>query len=205
MDSVTDTNSPLPPKLGPRYQGWAGKMLQLATVSTAHCCIEGNERESFLMPKITAIIHTKNDARRIGRALESLRPCDEVLVVDHGSEDDTQKIVREHGANLKTGVPGVSNGTYLVDARNDWILCLLPNESLTESLEASLFEWKEKDPDDIAGFSIEVREETDKGWKNCGTHTRLVNRNKINWIADLPPDEPSAGKLAGEVLRFKNP
>ena len=157
------------------------------------------------MPKITAIIHTKNDARRIGRALESLRPCDEVLVVDHGSEDDTPKIVREHGAHLKGGVPGVSPGTYLVDAKNDWILTLLPNESLTEALEASLLEWKEKDPNNAFGFSVDVREECKEGWKSAGTQTRLVNRNKVNWISDLPPNEPDTEKLAGELLRFHNP
>lgn len=155
--------------------------------------------------KITAIIHTKNDARRIGRALESLRACDEVLIVDHDSEDDTAKIAREHGAHIKTGVPGVSPGTYLVDAKNDWILCLLPNESLTEGLEASLFEWKGKDLNDATGFSIEVREETVKGWKNLGPQTRLVNRTKINWISDLPPNEPNAKVLQGDLLRFKNP
>jgi glycosyltransferase involved in cell wall biosynthesis len=157
------------------------------------------------MPKITAIIHTKNDARRIGRALESLRPCDEVIVVDHGSDDDTPKIAREHGANLKLAVPGVSPGTYLVDAKNDWILTLLPNESLTEALEASLFEWKDKDPDSAFGFSVEVREECKEGWKSMGPQTRLVNRTKVNWISDLPPNEPDAGKLAGDLLRFHTP
>ena len=157
------------------------------------------------MPKITAILHTKNDARRIGRALESLRSCDEVLVVDHGSDDDTRKVIREHGATLKVGVPGVSPGTYLVDAKNDWILSLLPTESLTEALEASLFEWKEKDPDNKSGFSVVVREECENGWKSIGAQTRLVNRNQVNWIGPLPTNEPDAEKLAGELLRFRNP
>ena len=157
------------------------------------------------MPKITAIIHTKNDAPRIGRALDSLRACDEILVVDHASEDDTAKIVREHGGNVESAIPGVSPGTYLVDAKHDWILCLLPRESLSDGLEASLFEWKEQDPGDATGFAVEVREETDHGWNSTGTHTRLVNRTRINWVSDLPPDEPNSQKLAGEVLRFKNP
>ncbi len=47
------------------------------------------------MPKISAIIHTHNDAQRIGRALGSLRPCDEVLVIDHSSSDETGKIARD--------------------------------------------------------------------------------------------------------------
>ena len=43
------------------------------------------------MPKTTALLHTHNDALRLGRALDSLRPCDEVLVIDEGSEDDTAR------------------------------------------------------------------------------------------------------------------
>ena len=157
------------------------------------------------MPKITALIHTKNDARRIGRALDSLRCCDELLVVDHASEDDTSKIAREHGSRVENAIPGVSDGTYLVDAKHDWILCLLPSESLSDGLEASLLEWKEKDPGDATGFAVEVREETENGRNSVGTHTRLVNRTRVNWVSDLPPDEPNAQQLAGEVLRFRNP
>jgi glycosyltransferase involved in cell wall biosynthesis len=37
------------------------------------------------MPQLTALIHTHNDELRLGRALESLRPCDELLIFDHGS------------------------------------------------------------------------------------------------------------------------
>ena len=43
------------------------------------------------MPKISALLHTHNDALRLGRVLDSLRPCDEVLVIDEDSEDDTAR------------------------------------------------------------------------------------------------------------------
>lgn len=169
------------------------------------------------MAKITALIHTHNDAERIGRALESLRACDQILVVDHGSTDDTLKLAREHGADVKEGVTGVSAGVYAIDARHDWILCLLPTESVSEAMEASLFEWKERkldasdDPekDKEAGaqnsFSFQVRLDTAEGWKELGVHTRLVNRNRINWQGHLPADDPGAEMLAGHLLRFSTP
>src|SRR5215472_1658187 len=78
------------------------------------------------MPKFTALLHTHNDALRLGRALQSLRPCDEVLIIDEGSEDDTAKVAREYGATLKTAIPGVSPGAYAMDAQHEWILCLRP-------------------------------------------------------------------------------
>src|ERR1017187_2518557 len=78
------------------------------------------------MPRITALLHTHNDAFRLGRALDSLRPCDEVLVIDDRSEDDTSKVAREHGATLKSAVPGVTFGAYATDALHDWFSASVP-------------------------------------------------------------------------------
>jgi glycosyltransferase involved in cell wall biosynthesis len=169
------------------------------------------------MAKITALIHTHNDAERIGRTLDSLRACDEALVIDHASTDNTVKLAREHGATVKQGVPGVNPGVYSIDARHDWVLCLLPSESVSEGLEASLFEWKqrrdepfgedkkEEDAPSQCSVAMDVREEGDGGWKELGPHTRLVNRRHINWSGHLPHDDPKAEVLPGHLLRFKKP
>lgn len=157
------------------------------------------------MPKITALIHTSNDGLRLGRTLDSLRACDQVIVIDHGSTDTTEKVARDHGAEFKQGIPGVDRGTYAVDASHDWVLCLSANESLSEPLEAALFEWKANEHEDQAGFNIAVREETDNGWKNGACETRLVNRRKINWTGSLPPNTTVNTCLQGDLLRFREP
>jgi glycosyltransferase involved in cell wall biosynthesis len=157
------------------------------------------------MPKITALIHTFNDGLRIGRTLDSLRACDQVLVIDHGSDDNTEMVARDHGANFKKGIPGVDHGTYAVDSSNDWILCLCSNESLNEELEASLLEWKSQDHGEEVGFNLRVREEGDGGWTVHDAETRLVNKCKINWTGDLPPRTTVHNQIAGYILRFKNP
>ena len=54
------------------------------------------------MPKFTALLRTHNDALHLGRTLESLRPCDEVLIIDDCSEDDTTRVAREYGAVIKS-------------------------------------------------------------------------------------------------------
>ena len=92
------------------------------------------------------MLHTCNVASQLERCLYSLRPCDEVIVIDHGSTDDTVKIAREHGARVIQGVSGVDHGAYTQDVRNDWVLVLCPNECVGEDLEASLFEWREAEP-----------------------------------------------------------
>jgi hypothetical protein len=153
--------------------------------------------------KISALIHACDNARSLGRALDSLRPCDEVIVVDHGSKDETVKVAREHGAKVMNAVPGVGRGAYAQNAGNQWILCLLPQEALAEELEASLFEWSaaEQDPNQM-GFNMAVREQNGEGWKSLDAEMRLANRNQINWTGDLPPANPKAPTLAGHILRI---
>jgi glycosyltransferase involved in cell wall biosynthesis len=156
------------------------------------------------MPKITALIHTNNDGLRLGRALDSLRACDQVIVIDHGSSDNTEKVARDHGAEFKKAISGVDAGTYSVDARHEWVLCLCANESLSEPLEASLFEWKSNEHE-ASGFNFRVKEETEQGWKNGETETRLVNKKRINWTGSLPPTTSLNDTIAGEILRFHHP
>ena len=55
------------------------------------------------MPRSRQLLHTENDALRLGRLLETLYPCDEILIVDHGSFDATSQVAREYGARIIAG------------------------------------------------------------------------------------------------------
>ena len=156
------------------------------------------------MPRITALVHTCNDARRIGRALESLRCCDELLVLDHGSSDATRRIAREHGARVEAAASqGDDSGAAL--AAHDWLLCLLAVEALSESLEASLLEWKEEDPGEAAAYAFALRLESVNGWQHSGPQVRLVDRRHVSWKGALPPQREDALTLCGDLLRFRDP
>lgn len=158
------------------------------------------------MPKITALLHTHNDALRLGRVLDSLRPCDEVLVIDDNSEDDTERIAREHGVTFKTAIPGVTSGAYAMDATHEWILCLRTNEALSDDLEAALLEWKENDPDEgTACYGVPIRSENGNGWEKHPPEVRLVNRKRMNWVGEMPPEQACSTVLNGELLCFREP
>jgi glycosyltransferase involved in cell wall biosynthesis len=155
------------------------------------------------MPRISALLHVTNGCHALARALESLRPCDEVIVVDHGGKEDTSRVALEHGARTIKGVRGVDYGAYAQDAKNDWVLCLLPSESVAEDLEASLLEWKQSEPKEVQlGYNVAIREQEGTTWKKLPPELRLVNRSQINWTGDLPPNAPDAPVLAGHLLRI---
>jgi glycosyltransferase involved in cell wall biosynthesis len=155
------------------------------------------------VPRFTALLHTRNDARRIGRALDSLRACDELLVIDHGSTDATGRIAREHGARVEPASADDDSGAG--HAANDWILCLLPSEALSESLEATLLEWKQEDPGAAVAYALALRQETVNGWQHCGPEVRLVDRRSVSWAGALPPGREDAPALCGDLLRFADP
>jgi glycosyltransferase involved in cell wall biosynthesis len=159
------------------------------------------------MPFITAMIHTDNDALRLGRALEMLYPCDEIIVVDHGSRDQTVRLAREYGARVVRAKAGALPTHYLSPAYSGWIFCLDPRESLTEGLAASLFEWKsEALGAGVSGFSVFLREETPEGWiENPTAQMRLVPAAWKRWKESFPSNDPAAVALEGQLLRFALP
>lgn len=157
------------------------------------------------MPKISALIYTHNDALRIGRTLDSLRPCDEVLIIDSASEDDTQRIAREHGAVVRQAILGVEPGAYAIDTHHEWVLCLCPGEALSEGMEASLREWQQGQPDqDAPGYCFPVRENVAGAWETAPAEMRLVNRNQVEWTGPLPPNAQRAIPLLGDLLKFRD-
>jgi hypothetical protein len=143
--------------------------------------------------------------RHLGRALESLRPCDEILIVDHGSTDSTLRIASEYGATIRTPVPNSSVTDQVAYACHEWIFCILPSETLTESLEASLFEWKLYTTEQIAQItsaSVVVKDEAKNSGSETVTSTRLVPKSWSLWHGPLPKHDPRSVLLQGPLLRF---
>src|SRR5258707_15702492 len=93
------------------------------------------------MPQITGLLHTANDALRLGRALATLLPCSEILIVDHHSSDATLRIARQYGARIVSADCDTASADYLDLARHDWIFCMEAGGSLTRGPSANPFGW----------------------------------------------------------------
>jgi glycosyltransferase involved in cell wall biosynthesis len=93
------------------------------------------------MSRLSAIIITKNEAANIGACLDSVAFCDERIVVDAGSDDDTVTIAREKGAQVVArqwqGF-GPQKNHALSLATGDWVLSLDADERVTPALARAI-------------------------------------------------------------------
>ena len=158
------------------------------------------------MPPISAILQTHNDELRLGRALETLHPCDEILILDHGSVDQTLRIAREYGVRICASPMRIADAA--TSAQHDWLLFLKPTESITEALEATLFEWRLRPLEDvrrIPACSVAVRQESDAGWCSPHPETRLIPKTWTRWQDAMPASDPQSFLLQGDLLQFLLP
>jgi glycosyltransferase involved in cell wall biosynthesis len=92
-------------------------------------------------PRISACIIAFNEADRISDCLASLAFCDEVVLVDSLSSDDTVALAQAAGARvLQRPFEGFrSQKNFAVNqAAHDWVLCLDADERISETLRASI-------------------------------------------------------------------
>jgi len=91
------------------------------------------------VPRLSAIVITRNEAGNIAECLDSLAFCDERIVVDSGSTDETMAIARAKGANVShhawAGF-GAQKNHALSLATGDWVLSLDADERVTPQLAA---------------------------------------------------------------------
>jgi glycosyltransferase involved in cell wall biosynthesis len=93
------------------------------------------------VPRLSAIIITKNEAANIGACLDSIAFCDERIVVDCGSVDGTPAIAKSMGANVTEHVWrgfGPQKNFALSLATGEWVLSIDADERVTPELAAAI-------------------------------------------------------------------
>src|ERR1700761_8233849 len=158
--------------------------------------------------KISATIITFNEERNIARVIESLRCCDEILVLDSGSNDRTVEIATKLGARVEEGSwhgYAAQKNIAAELAANDWILSLDADESLSEALEAEIWQIKKSGPA-FDGYTVPRLAQYLGRWiLHSGWYpdrkVRLFNRQKAKWVGDFVHESV---KVEGSVGHFKS-
>jgi len=163
------------------------------------------------VPRLTVTIVAQDEADRIGRAVDSVRWADEVLVLDGGSADDTAAIARRHGARVVhhpwEGYARQKNRAVAL-ASHDWILGLDADEAPSEELAASIREAL-RDPGPHTAFRCNRRNHyLGRPIRWCGWYPdrriRLFHRAHGRWVGPDPHDHVQAdgpvAHLIGDLL-----
>jgi glycosyltransferase involved in cell wall biosynthesis len=94
------------------------------------------------MPRLSAIVIARNEARNIEACLDSLAFCDERIVVDGGSDDDTAARAQARGARVAVAADwqgfGVQKNRALALASGDWVLSVDADERVSGALAAEI-------------------------------------------------------------------
>lgn len=142
----------------------------------------------MLKRTISAIIITKNEGRNLQDCLNTVRFCDEWIVVDSGSSDDTVNIAQRFGCHVIVTDDwpgfGVQKQRGLDAATSDWILSIDADERITAELAKEIRQVIALNNAD--GFYIARRSQFLGRWMNHGGWhpdrlLRLAKRDKVRF------------------------
>lgn len=163
---------------------------------------------------VSAFLIARDEAARIGAALESLHGLvDEIIVVEWGSQDDTVAVARAQGARVVhrewTGY-GPQKRFAEECCRHRWLLNLDADEALSPELAAELRELFQSGEPPLDAYRLVIRavcphEDRPTRWAYANTPIRLYNRERGRF-SDSPVHDsvlmaPGArvGRLRGDV------
>lgn len=90
---------------------------------------------------LSAVLVTRNAASQLPTCLASLAFCEDIVVIDSGSSDETIAVAERQGARVIhqdwLGF-GPQKQFAVAQARHDWVLCVDADERVSEPLRASI-------------------------------------------------------------------
>jgi glycosyltransferase involved in cell wall biosynthesis len=164
------------------------------------------------VPRLSAIIIAKNEARNIGACLDSLAFCDERVVVDGESDDGTPELAGAKGARVVTAAWqgfGAQKNLALSLAGGDWVLSIDADERVSPALARAIEDAVGRGG--VDGYemprrsSFLGREMRHSGWSPDFV-LRLFRRGRARFSDDLVHErvicEGAVGRLAEALLHY---
>lgn len=148
--------------------------------------------------RLSGCIIARDEADRIARAVASLGFCDEVVVLDSGSTDGTDRIAEAAGARvIRTDWPGhvAQKNRGLEACRGDWVLSIDADEWVSPALAAEILRFLDAPTADAA--SVPRRNHylgapLSHGRWYPDRRVRLARRDGARWAGEDPHDRLEA-------------
>jgi glycosyltransferase involved in cell wall biosynthesis len=164
--------------------------------------------------RLSAFLITRNEEKNLGECLETLRFCDEVVVVDYASNDGTTELARKWGAKVyeTSRWPGFGRQKQfaLEKTTGDWVLSIDADERISTELQENIQQALER----AIGYSGYRFRRTNYflgkrmrfgGWER-DMPLRLARRDKCSFSTDLVHEQMrvagQVGLLSGSFLHF---
>lgn len=110
----------------------------------------------------SAVILTKNEEGNIRECLESLKWCDEIIVIDDYSEDRTVEMAKKHGAEVYKHALNNNFASQrnfgLEKARGEWVFFVDADERVSEALASEVSSIVNRELSTHKGFYLRRRD-----------------------------------------------
>ena len=159
---------------------------------------------------ISAIVVCFNEERNIGPCLESLRWCDEIVVVDSFSTDRTVEVARRYTDRvMQRAWAGYRDQKAFAhsQASRDWVLLVDADERVTPELRDEIQQAMDRDGARYAGYAVpRLVFYLGRWWRRGGWYPdydiRLFRRERATWGGSDPHEKIL---VEGEVRRLRSP
>lgn len=160
---------------------------------------------------LSAVLIAKNEEKMIQDCIESLKFCNEIVVVDDGSEDRTAEIAKRFtdkvfkNEDKSKGFVEAVRKFAINKASGDWVLIVDADERITKELADEITEAIKSNK--YSGYKI-VRKNYYLGnnpWPATEKMERLFKRDLIrewNWTLHGSPPVDNLGELKEPMIHF---
>ncbi len=161
------------------------------------------------MKKLSVTLITFNESTKVERALKSIAPlADEIVVVDSFSTDKTEEICRKYTERfLQRAWPGYRDqkNFALNQVTHEWVLSVDADEVISPALLVELLDWKHSEKEH-SGYLMPRRTFFMGRWIYHTTwypdwQLRLFRKSKASWVGGRVHESV---RVVGSVQRMEN-
>jgi glycosyltransferase involved in cell wall biosynthesis len=164
---------------------------------------------------ISLLILTLNEEANLPYCLDNLAWCDDIVVLDSFSTDDTQKIAEERGARFYQRefddfASQRNFGLHQIEFRHDWVLMLDADEEVTPELAEEMDRTTSGSTEDFVLFRMRRKDYLFGQWmRRCNAYPtwfgRLVRPESVEVVRAVNEEfhaRGNVGQLEGHLLHY---